>query len=289
MTPAGEYSNAITELCERALVTVIGHAGFWAPNLYLVGGLVPRYLVGSNPGPGGHVGSRDVDLAVVLAIDPGAAESYETLYLNLTESGFEQAPLEDDPDFRWRRTVDGNSIVLEFLGESRDVEPGRSFRPKSHAGSRFQAFNVPGVHLLPLDHKLVEIEAERLDGGRAKVKVRVAGLTTFVTLKIRAHRDRSSAKDAYDLVYVLLNHPAGPAGAGSEIAGSAVADDAFVLESLDLLRERFSDPANGGPFDYAGFLAPPGDPEARARLAFEAVEAVRIALGAFDRSRKGGA
>ncbi len=289
MTPAGDYQNDITVLCERALVTVIGHAGFWAPNLYLVGGLVPRYLAASNPGAGGHVGSRDVDLAVVLAIDPAAAESYETLYLNLIESGFDQAPLEDDPDFRWRRTVSGHSIVLEFLGESGDVDPGRSFRPKSHAGSKFQAFNVPGVHLLALDHKIVEIEAERLDGGRAKVSVRIAGLTTFVALKVRAYRDRSSAKDAYDLIFVLLNHPAGPSGAGSEMARSAVAKDAFVLESLDLLRERFSHTANDGPFDYAGFLAPPGEPEARARLASEAVETVRITLAAFDTDRVSGA
>jgi hypothetical protein len=287
--PPGEYSSELTELCERALVTVIAHAGFWASNLYLVGGLVPRYLVGGGIDSGDHVGSRDVDLAVALAIDPDAAESYETLYRNISESGFEQAPLDDDPDFRWRRTVGGHSIVLEFLGESGDVDPGRSFRPKSHAGSKFQAFNVPGVHLLALDHKIVEIEAERLDGGRAKVSVRVAGLTTFVALKIRAYRDRSSAKDAYDLIFVLLNHPAGPSGAGSEMEGSAVAKDAFVLESLDVLRERFSHPANDGPFDYAGFLAPPGDPEARARLAFEAVETVRITLAAFDQDREGGA
>jgi hypothetical protein len=287
--PPGEYSSELTELCERALVTVIAHAGFWASNLYLVGGLVPRYLVGGGIDSGDHVGSRDVDLAVALAIDPDAAESYETLYRNISESGFEQAPLDDDPDFRWRRTVGGHSIVLEFLGESGDVDPGRSFRPKSHAGSKFQAFNVPGVHLLALDHKIVEIEAERLDGGRAKVSVRVAGLTTFVALKIRAYRDRSSAKDAYDLIFVLLNHPAGPSGAGSEMEGSAVAKDAFVLESLVVLRERFSHPANDGPFDYAGFLAPPGDPEARARLAFEAVETVRITLAAFDQDREGGA
>ena len=69
------------------------------------------------------------------------------------------------------------------------------------------------------------------------------------------------------------------------MASSAVAGDAFVLESLALLRARFADPRNDAPFDYAAFLAPPGDAEASARVANEAVEAVRIALEAFDRRR----
>jgi hypothetical protein len=285
MAPAGEYSSVITELCERALVTVIAHAGFWGRHLYLVGGLVPRYLVGAESAGRGHVGSHDVDLAVVLAIDPEAAESYETLYRNLRDAGFEQAPLAGDPDFRWRRTVEGQGLILEFLGETDEVAPGRSFRPKSHAGSGFQAFNVPGVRLLPADHKLVEIEAERLGGGRVTVTARVAGVAAFTTLKIRAYADRGKGKDVYDLVYVLLNHEGGPQGAGREMASSAVAGDAFVLESLALLRARFADPRNDAPFDYAAFLAPPGDAEASARVANEAVEAVRIALEAFDRRR----
>lgn len=117
--------------------------------------------------------------------------------------------------------------------------------------------------------------------------MRVAGITTFVALKIWAYRDRASSKDAYDLVYVLLHHPDGPVGAGGEMAASSIAADAFVVESLALMRERFSDPRNEGPFDYAAFLAPPGDREAAARRALEAVETVRIALDAFDQARGG--
>jgi hypothetical protein len=41
---AGDYDPAVTELCERALVTILGNAGWWGQHLYLVGGLVPRYL-----------------------------------------------------------------------------------------------------------------------------------------------------------------------------------------------------------------------------------------------------
>ena len=288
MTSAGDYDASVTELCERALVTVIGNAGFWGRHLYLVGGLVPRYLVapGSSAAPA-HVGSRDVDLAVVLAVDSAAVGGYETLEKNLRDSGFRQAPGEGDPEFRWRREIDGQSLVLEFLCDTDEVPSGRNFKPRSGSGSRFQAFNVPGVHCVHADHHLVEIEAERLDaGGRSKVTVRVAGLMTFATLKIRAFVDRHHEKDVYDLVYTLLNHPDGPSGAGRAMASSAVANDPFVVGSIAILRERFADARNDAPAAYATFMGLTNDPEVAARLRNEAVETVRLTLEAFDGARQ---
>ena len=35
------YDTSVAELCERALVTVIGRAGYWGQQLYLVGDLHP--------------------------------------------------------------------------------------------------------------------------------------------------------------------------------------------------------------------------------------------------------
>ena len=122
---AADYDERGTELCERALVTVVGDAGFWGRSLYLVGGLVPRYLVGAVVPPTPvHVGSRDVDLAVAFAVDGFDATGYETLERNLRDGGFKQAPNEDDPEFRWRRTVDGRDLVLEFLCDTDEVPRG---------------------------------------------------------------------------------------------------------------------------------------------------------------------
>jgi hypothetical protein len=288
MTPsAADYDEQGTELCERALVTVIGDAGFWGRSLYLVGGHVPRYLVGpvSPPTPV-HVGSRDVDLAVAFAVDGFDATAYETLERNLRDGGFTQAPNAGDPEFRWRRTVEGRDLVLEFLCDTDEVPEGRNFKPRSGAGSRFQAFNVAGVRLLPADHRPVEVEAERLDGGGlSRVQVRVAGLAPFLTLKIRAFTDRHHDKDAYDLVYTLLNHPDGPAGAGRAIAASAVLSDPLVVEALQRVRERFADPRNDGPSSYARFLGSGLGEDAVARLRNEAVEAVRIAMEGIDGAR----
>ncbi len=287
MVSAGDYDPTITDLCERMLVTVIGNAGFWGRRLYLVGGLVPRYLYGPGGGEAlAHVGSRDVDLAVILMVADPTSKSYETLARNLLDAGFRQAPLVDDPDFRWRKEVDGVSLILEFICDTDEVEPGRNFKPRSGSGSRFQAFNVRGARLVALDHKLVQISAERLDGGGAAIAgVQVAGLLPFVVLKISAFVDRHHDKDVYDLVWSLANHPEGPEGAGREMAVSPVVTDLLAVDAFARLRERFASPDNDAATAYAAFLDVTGDPEARARLRNEAVEVIRLTLTEFDSTR----
>jgi len=281
------YDPRVTELCERALVTVIGNAGFWGHHLYLVGGLAAGYLTRDmRTDAPAHVGSRDVDLAIVLAVDDATSGNYETLMRNLRDGGFAQAPLDDDPDFRWRRDVEGHSIVVEFLGENPDVAPGRSFRPKGGAGSAFQAFNVPGVRLVASDFEEMSITAERLDaGGLSTASVRVTRLLPFVVLKILAYRDRHHRKDAYDLVHVLQNQADGPEGAGRLMAGSPVAPDTLVGEALLLLGERFADPSNDAPTDYGAFMLVGDDPEVAARYRNEAVAVVGAVLQSFHVAR----
>jgi hypothetical protein len=286
MAAVGEYDPTLTALCERMLVTVIGNAGFWGRRLYLVGGLVPRYLYGPATPGAAHVGSRDVDLAVVLMVDDPTSKSYETLAKNLLDGGFVQAPRESDPDFRWRKEVEGASLVLEFICETAEVAPGRNFKPRSGSGSRFQAFNVRGARLVSLDCKSVQITAERLDdGGISTVGVQVAGLLPFVVLKVLAFGDRHHDKDAYDMVWTISNHPDGAEGAGRAMASSPVASDPLCAEAIELLRDRFSDPGHDAPVAYSAFMGVGSDRESAARLRLEAVETVRIAVEAFEKAR----
>jgi len=60
------------------------------------------------------------------------------------------------------------------------------------------------------------VEADRLDGGGlSRVDVRVANILSYTVLKILAFQDRHENKDAYDLVYCLLNFGDGPEDAGA--------------------------------------------------------------------------
>ncbi len=260
------------------MLTLLGDVGPWRERIYLAGGLAPRYIVGALPeGARAHVGTADVDLIIGLALGDETPETYRTLETNLKRSGFRQA----GPSFRWSREVEGVSVIVEFLCETEEVEPGQIFRPRGDGtGSGLGAINVRGAHLVREDFREVELEGERLDGGgRSKVVVKVASLLPYVVLKALAFQDRHENKDAYDLVFCILNFGEGPAAAGEAAAGSPVAGEPLTREALRLLAERFETTEHDGPAAYASFLATPGDPEEKARLRREAVAAVKEFLG----------
>ena len=276
-----DYSPLETDRCHRTLVTLIGDIGPWQERVVLVGGLAPLYIVGSLPrGAPLHAGTTDVDLVVRLVVDDTSG-AYETLYRNLRSSGL----VSTDPSYRWLRAVDGQDVRVEFLCDTDQVEAGRIHRPGKGTGSGFSACNIPGALLATRDFIEAEAEGERVDGGgRSTVPVRVAGLLPYVVLKVTAFQARHGNKDAYDLIYTLLNFPEGPDAAGQVAAASPVRDERQVIDALDLLRDRFLTPSHDGPSAYADFLAEePHDVEVEQRLRYTAVEAVArflVAAGA---------
>lgn len=174
-------------------------------------------------------------------------------------------------------------VVVEFLCETDQEDFGRIFRPRGEeTGSKLGAFNVRGAHLVRDDFIERELDAERLDeGGRSRVNVRVANVLPYAVLKIFAFQDRHQNKDAYDLVFTLLNHEGGPREAGAAAASSSVARHQQVVEALALLAERFADAEQDGSSAYALFLADPDDDEGKARLRQEAVATIREFLAGF--------
>jgi hypothetical protein len=236
-------------------------------------------LVGQLPeGARAHVGTTDIDLIIGLALGDETPETYRTLQNNLEKAHFDQK----EPSFRWARDVDGVTVLVEFLCETDEVEPGRIFRPGEFTGSRLGAFNVRGAHLVREDFVERDIEGERLDDdGHSRVTVRVANVLPYSVLKILAFQDRHENKDAYDLVFTLLNHEGGSRAAGRAASVSAVARHPQVEEALALLQERFSNAAKDGPYAYASFLAVPDDDADTARLRQEAVATVREFFAGF--------
>lgn len=276
-----DYDQATTERCERVLLTLLGDLGPWRERIYLAGGLAPRYLIGQLPeGARGHIGTMDVDLIIGLALGDETPETYRTLQNNLERARFERR----EPSFRWARDVDGVTVFVEVLCETGEVDTGRIFRPKGEStGSKLGAFNVRGAHLVRDDFIERDIEGERLDsGGRSRVTVRVANILPYTVLKIFAFQDRHENKDAYDLVYTLLNYEGGPRIAGRTGAASVVAEHPQVVEALTLLEERFRTNHQDGPSAYASFLAMQDDRGEHARLRQEAVATIRMFQRGFQ-------
>ena len=273
------YDDVTTGRCERALVTLLGDIGPWSERIYLVGGLAPRYIVGTLPaGAAPHVGTTDVDLVIGLALGDDSPETYRTLANNLKTSGFR-----GEMSFRWKRRVEGVTVTVEFLCETDEVEPGRIFRPRADAGSALGAFNVRGAQLVTRDYLYRTITAERLDGGGlSRVEVRVANILSYTVLKILAFQDRHENKDAYDLVYCLLNFGDGPEDAGLAGSRSLIRDEPQVRDALRMLGERFAAVTHDGPIAYGAFLARPEDGDETARLRQEAIAVVRAFLHGLD-------
>jgi hypothetical protein len=279
-----DYDEATTARCERALLTLLGDVGPWRERIYLAGGLAPRYLAGRLPhGARAHVGTTDVDLVIGLALADETAETYRTLQNNLERARFRQR----EPSYRWARDVEGVTVLVEFLCETDQVEPGRIFRPKTEfTGSKLGAFNVRGAQLIRSDFIECAIEGERLDGGgQSQVRLQVANVLPYTVLKIFAFQDRHENKDAYDLVFTLLNREGDPRSSGRAAAASPVAGHSQVIEALALLAERFRDVAQDGPSAYALFLATPDDEDEKARLRQEAAATIRAFLRGFHEGR----
>lgn len=279
-----EYDEAATVRCERALVTLLGDLGSWRERIYLVGGLAPRYLIGTLPeGTQPHVGTTDVDLVIGVALGDDTPETYATLQTNLKRSGFAQG----EPSFRWSRTVDGVTVHVEFLCETHEVDDGAIFRPKDGAGSKMAAFNVRGALLARDDFVEVDLEAERFDnGGWSKVTLRVANLLPYVALKIFAFQDRHQNKDSHDLVFTLLHAEGGPQAAGERAAASPVVGSPQVEEALLLLADRFANADQDGPHAYSYFLASGEDPDESARQRQLAVATAHAFLRGLHAARE---
>lgn len=284
-----DYDEETTARCERVLLTLLGELGPWRERIFLAGGLAPRYLVGEVPeGARPHVGTTDIDLIIGLALGDDTPDTYRTLQNNLEKAGFEQR----EPSFQWARVVDGAVVLVEFLCETDRVASGKIFRPTGEStGSKLGAFNVQGAQLACDDFVEREIEGERLDGGgRSRVILRVANVLPYAVLKILAFQDRHENKDAYDLVFILLNLKDGPRSAGRAAALSAVAQHPTAVEALGLLEARFRETGYDGPRAYAAFLATSDNEEEKARLAREAVAIVREFLRGFhETNERGGA
>ena len=269
---SSEYNVTATERCERVLVTLLGDIGPWGGRVVLVGGLAPRYIVGSDPlAASPHVGTTDVDLVITLAVGD-SSDTYATLYRNLKRSGFAVG----DHSFQWQRSVDGIRVDVEFICETDQADPGAIYSPKQGTGSDFAAFNAPCAGLTSQDYVEVSVTAERLDGGGlSTVTLRVAGVLIFTVLKLLAFQQRHHNKDSYDLVYTLKNYENGPRAAGKIAAQSPVCSEKPVADALESLRERFESPDNDAPVAYANFLADRDDHENKARLRNEAIAVVR--------------
>ena len=285
---AADEGQDITAFNRADLDRILGEAahvlrtiGFAGAGLTIIGGLVPTLLVPvvdpayAQP----HVGTRDVDLCLSIALLEDGADGYERMETRLRESGYEPS----DATFRW---LHPSGTEVEFFcpaGPGRLA--GRMYRPRpgrgrQTMGSRLTALALAAGALLTAERRLVNRTVPLpAGGGLIDFDFPVTGPAGFLAAKVAALAGREKPKDSYDLVWLLDAWPGGPAGVAQEIATTTARHHPEAVRTLnDQLAAAFASEEHHGPIAYARFVGSDGNLDERAALALHAYGAVQAYL-----------
>lgn len=241
-----ERSRAARARAERALCTLAAHIADDEVPLIVLGGLMPEILTrGRETGPQ-HLGTSDVDLLLVAHLEH--AEGFARIEAALEAAGFRAG--RGDNGWRWRGSVDGFPVKLEFLCDLYTEPEGIV----ALSGCRtLRANNLRGTGYVEADWTVRELTADVPGLGLTTVHVRFAGLAGYLLTKCVAVRQRGKDKDHYDLAFVLIhNRAGGPAAAAQQLLAGRLADRLPALRSTFLeVRERFYSVTSPGPKGFA--------------------------------------
>ncbi len=253
------------------IATILGDM---ADEVVIVGGLVPYLIVDQERAPEHHVGTRDLDLGLSLGVLD--QERYREISQRLRDRGFEAALTDEGNQRRQTWKLHEERITVDFLigPTSENSRPGRL----QNLESDFAAIVTPALPLAFVDSLTVAIEGQTPTGERASRSVRVAGPAAFVVLKAHAFRGRGENKDAYDLVYVLLNY--GHRSVAEVAERFALIEDApEARAALAILAEDFASERHLGPMRRAEFLGDRDDPDLRQDAAGAVLGFLRLVGG----------
>lgn len=241
-TTAAGYAPVYAEEAWRLCLYVATILGDLADEVVVVGGLVPYLLVDrAIPGREPHVGTRDLDLGLSLAVLD--AQRYREIGQRLRDRGFEAGRNAAGNSVRQTWRLARSPITMDFL-----IPPaGDATRPGQLQSLErdFAAIVTPALPLAFRDAEWVRVEGRTPTGELAARAVRVCGAAAFVVLKAHALRLRGENKDAYDLVYLLANYGRGPVDVAARWPAIAHATEAQT--ALRWLAEDFASPEHLGP------------------------------------------
>jgi hypothetical protein len=219
-------------------------------NLYLVGGLVPEFLVTNKLSYlREYLGTLDIDLAIELAASGNSR--FKNLYDRLRGLGFEKQKTDDGLDFMNHSFVKheyGNrEVILDLIVDDK-------FEPKvdklKEISPNVEAAKMRGVYLVFTDYIRRDIKGS--SGEMATIKI--ANLIPFITLKsfVYMDPDNGSAKDAFDIWYTIVNYEEGPDSVNRE--ASRYRDNPNVRDALKAIKEFFNDETSRGTKDVVDIL-----------------------------------
>lgn len=258
MTAAG-YDSGLAVEAKRMCLYIATILGDLMDEIVVVGGLVPYLIVDQDGVDEPHVGTRDLDLGLSLALLDDTR--YREISARLRDRAFAPGQKSEGQITRQTWTLADEKITLDFL-IPRAAEGPAPGRLQSLEGD-FAAIVTPSLPVAFLDAISVELDDVTTAGERARRRVQVCGPAAFVVMKAHAFRGRGENKDAYDLVYVLQHFGARPPADAAE-RFAVIASIAEAGEALDHLAADFASPDHLGPARCAAFRFGRPDPAVQA-------------------------
>ncbi len=250
------YPPELAVEARRMCLYVATILGDLLEDIVVVGGLVPTLLIdqAAAPAEGRHVGTRDLDLGLALALLN--EQRYREIAERLRERGFAPVTNERGNPARQTWALAEARVTLDFL--IAPVAAGQRPGSLQSLEGDFAAIVMPALPLAFIDAAEVILDDLTPLGERAQRRVRVAGPAAFVAMKAHAFRGRGANKDAYDLVYLLTHHGDAPVSGVAQAFGR-IAEVPEAQQALRILAEDFATIDHVGPRRYAAFLGDPDD------------------------------
>lgn len=237
-----DYIPGNTAPLKRMLADIYAGLGSSSDKFYLVGGLVPAFLVTNKLDYlKEYLGTLDIDLAVEIAVDQ--SQDIKDLYVRLRAQGFEKQKTDDGLDLMSHSFVKHlsaeNLVVLDLIIDDR-------FEPKAdklkEISPNVEAAKFRGVYLVFKDFLVKES------------KIKIPNIIPFLTLKSFAYADpdNGTAKDAFDIWYSVVNYEAGPDSVNKELL--KYTDNSDVRDAFSAIKRFFKDESSQGTKDVTSIL-----------------------------------
>ncbi|MBI5035996.1 nucleotidyl transferase AbiEii/AbiGii toxin family protein [Candidatus Micrarchaeota archaeon] len=265
------YAKEVTEASKSALLELGLSLKRYHDDMVLTGGWAPYFIT---KGYFSHCGSIDIDLVLKTKIMP----KYDTIRKSIIGLGYTA----ENP-FRYSRIVrspvDGKEyeIHLDFLCE----KEGTKYVNFQNVQDSLQAFVFDGLSLTFDFNFEQEISTVLPDNGEARTNFKVVDLAGSMVLKGQALDGRAKPKDSYD-IFALTHYLGGPRPAADyfnrKYAGIKMtsANEKILKHSLRVIRDKFKNASQMGPFQVAAFTENKYSREAVANQVNEFLDALIV-------------